>query len=84
MLSGKILNFFQSCILPQAVLTQPYLKPCTYECDVNVQLKEGVSAGEYSIIVDKCREAVAGGHGLSLATVIHFYAFINTVGCAIV
>jgi hypothetical protein len=44
-------------------------------------LKEGVSAGEYSAIVDKCREAVAGGHGLSLATVIHFafhkYYFFN-------
>ena len=40
--------------------------------NVNVQLKEGVSAGEYSAIVDKCREAVAGSHGLSLATVIHF------------
>ena len=62
--SGKNIDFY-------TVLTQPYLKRVRMKCEC-VQLKEGVSAGEYSAIVDKCREAVAGGHGLSLATVIHF------------
>ena len=57
-------------------MTQPY-EDLVLIYYVTVQLKEGVSSGEYSVIVDTCREAVAGGHGLSLSTVIHFFAFAN-------